>query len=321
MLRRLTGWSPRLVGFALAALLAAALPAAAQGIAKGVVKDDKGQLVPDAKVTLEQVGGTGRKFETKSDKNGEFLQVGLPSGQYTMKAEKDKLVSAPVTVPVSIRAQARAELIISAAAANNTAEAVAKNAALKKVFEAGVAAAAANNHDEAITQFKKATEMAATCADCFYNLGVSYAQKKDYGNAEDAYKKAIVAKADYSDAYSGLSTIYNTQKKFDLATEAAAKARQFGGGAAAAGGGNADALYNEGVILWNAGKIPDAKKQFQDALAANPNHAESHYQLGMALLNEGNTAGAATEFDSYLKLSPSGPNAPTAKAMYDQLKK
>ena len=48
-------------------------------------------------------------------------------------------------------------------------------------------------------------------------------------------------------------------------------------------GGNADALYNEGVILWNGGKIADAKAKFQAAIAANPNHAESHYQLGMSI--------------------------------------
>ena len=51
-------------------------------------------------------------------------------------------------------------------------------------------------------------------------------------------------------------------------------------------------MFNQGVILWNAGKIAEAKKQFEAAIAANPNHAEAHYQLGMALVNEGNLAGA-----------------------------
>ena len=50
----------------------------------------------------------------------------------------------------------------------------------------GVAAATANNHDEAIAQFKKATEMSATCADCFYNLGATYHQQaKVFGQAGD----------------------------------------------------------------------------------------------------------------------------------------
>jgi len=93
------------------------------------------------------------------------------------------------------------------------------------------------------------------------------------------------------------------------------------GAAAGGGGGNADAMFNQGVILWNAGKVADAKKQFEGAIAANPNHAESHYQLGMALVNEGNLNGAATEFETYLKLAPTGPNAATAKGILGSIKK
>ena len=94
-----------------------------------------------------------------------------------------------------------------------------------------------------------------------------------------------------------------------------------GTAAGAAGGGNADAMFNQGVILWNAGKIADAKKQFEAAVAANPSHAEAHYQLGMALVNEGNLPKAADEFETYLKLAPNGPNATQAKALVAQLKK
>ena len=70
------------------------------------------------------------------------------------------------------------------------------------------------------------------------------------------------------------------------------------------------------MILWNGGKIPEAKKAFESAVAANPNHAEAHYQL-----NEGNLAGAATEFETYVKLAPEGTNAATAKSLLAQLKK
>ena len=80
-------------------------------------------------------------------------------------------------------------------------------------------------------------------------------------------------------------------------------------------------MFNQGVILWNAGKVAEAKKQFEGAVQANPSHAEAHYQLGMALVNEGNLAGAATEFETYLKLAPAGPNAATAKSLVAQLKK
>jgi tetratricopeptide (TPR) repeat protein len=328
MVRRLNGRHAWLPVCAAVALLAFAWPAAAQstGLVKGVVKDDKGQPVEGAKITIEFAGGVNRKFEGKSDKKGEFLQIGLQPGEYKVTAEKDKL-TASQTVRVRLGTAAETSLVLGTNAAAGSAEAAKKNAELKKAFDEGVAASRANNPDEAIAAFTKAAELNPSCYDCYYNIGFSNAQKKDYDKAEAAYKKAIELKADYADAYSGLATIYNAQRKFDQAAEASGKAAEFSGGAAgagaagAAGGGNADALYNQGVILWNAGKIPEAKKQFEAAVAANPNHAESHYQLGMALINEGNMAGAATEFETYLKLSPDGPNATTAKAMVAQLKK
>ena len=75
------------------------------------------------------------------------------------------------------------------------------------------------------------------------------------------------------------------------------------------------------MILWNAGKIPEAKKQFEAALKVDPNHAESHFQLGMALLNENSLAQAVPEFETYLKLAPEGPNAAVAKSVLSSIKK
>jgi len=324
MVRRLNG---RLLWLAAAALVALALaqPAAAQstGMVKGVVKDAQGQPVDGAKVSIDMTEGVNRHFETKSNKKGEFVQIGLPPGNYTVTAEKEKLAAPPAPARVSIGRPAEVTLMLGAGGAVSK-EAAAKNAELKKAFEEGIAASQANDYDKAIASFSHAAEISPTCFDCQYNIGYMYSQKKEYDKAEAAYKKAIEMKADYAEAYNGLANIYNLQRKFDLAAEASKKAMEIGGGGAAAGaagGGNADALYNQGVILWNAGKIPDAKKAFEAAVAARPEHAEAHYQLGMALVNEGNLSAASGEFETYLKLAPNGPNAATAKGILATIKK
>jgi tetratricopeptide (TPR) repeat protein len=323
MLRRFSGRILSVSGIALVAL-ALAMPAAAQstGMVKGVVKDAQGQPVDGAKVSIDMAEGVNRHFETKSNKKGEFVQIGLPPGGYTVTAEKDKLAAPPVNTRVRVGSPSEIALVIGAAGAGK--DNAAKIAELKKAFEEGIAASQANNHDGAIAAFTRAAEINPNCFDCFYNIGYMQSQKKDYDQAEVAYKKAIELKADYAEAYNGLANIYNLQRKFDLAAEASTKASELAGAGAAAGGaggGNADAMYNQGVILWNAGKIADAKKQFEAAVAANPNHAEAHYQLGMALVNENNLNGAATEFDTYLKLAPNGPNAATAKGILGSIKK
>ena len=326
MVRRLNGRLPWLAACAAIVSLALASPALAQstGMVRGIVKDASGKPVDGAKINID-AEASNRHFETKSDKKGEFIQIGLPPGGYKVSAEKDKVVSPASNVTVRIAAGNPLTLVLGGgtAAGGVSPEAAAKSAALKKTFEEGVTASRAGNHDAAIASFQAAAELNPNCYDCYYNIAFSESQKKDYEKAEVAYKKAIELKADYAEAYSGLANVYNATRKFDQAAAASAKAMELSGSGAGAagGGGNADAMFNQGVILWNAGKIPEAKKQFEGAVAANPNHAESHYQLGMALVNEGNLAGAATEFETYLKLAPTGPNAATAKGILDSLKK
>jgi tetratricopeptide (TPR) repeat protein len=325
MIRRLNGRHAE--GFVCAVVLALGLaaPAAAQstGMVKGQVRDDKGQPVDGAKITIEFVEGVNRKQETKTNKKGEFVQIGLQSGAYKVTAEKEGVGSQSYDARVRIGQATEVNFVLSGKNAAPSKEELAKGAELKKTFEEGVTASRAGNYDEAIAKFTHGAELSTACADCYYNIGYAYSQKKEYDKAETAYKKAIEIKADYGEAYSGLANIYNAQRKFDEAAAASTKAAELGGSAAAAGGGagNVNAMYNQGVILWNAGKIPEAKKQFEAVLKADPNHAESHYQLGMALVNEGNLAGAATEFETYLKLAPDGPNAATAKSLVAQLKK
>jgi tetratricopeptide (TPR) repeat protein len=323
MIRRLNGRPVWLLGFVCAAALAIALPAAAQstGMVKGTVKDDKGQPIDGAKISIDFTDGISRHQETKTNKKGEFVQIGLPTGNYAVTAEKEGIGAQRLQTRIRLGVTSEVNFVLSKGATPGMSkEEAAKNAELRKAFDDGVAASKAGNLDEAITHFTHATELNAQCSDCQYNLGYAYAQKKDYEKAEAAYKKAIEVKPENAEAYNGLANIYNAQRKFDLAAEASAKATSIGA-APGALGGNVNALYNQGVILWNAGKIADAKKQFEAAVAADPNHAESHYQLAMCLVNEGALPNAATEFETYLKLTPDGPNAATAKALLAQLKK
>ncbi len=306
------------------ALLALAGSASAQstGMVKGKVVDDKGQPVEGAKITMDFLDGVNRRQETKTNKQGEFIQIGLFPGSYKVTAEKDKLGSQSFDVRVrsAQTAGVNFQLVpgVGAAAAK---EETAKLAELRKIFDEGVQQSRAGSYDQAIAAFQKGTEVRADCADCYYNIGYAYTQKKEYDKAEAAYKKAVEIKPDYAEAYNGLATIYNAQRRFDEAAAASAKAAQSGSPSGVSSGAGVDAIYNQGVILWNAGKPAEAKKQFEAALQANPNHAESHYQLGMALVSEGNMAGAVEQFEAYLKLAPDGPNAAQAKAAVAALKK
>ena len=183
----------------------------------------------------------------------------------------------------------------------------------------GVKLSNEGKHDEAIAKFNEVLKEAPKCVECYTNIASLQLTKKDYDAAEATYKQALTVNPSSAEAYNGLATVYNAQKKFDQAAEASAQAAKLG--AATPGGASASTVFNQGVIAWNASKIPEAKKAFEEAVKLDPKLAEAHYWLGMANLNEGKMPEAATSFEAYLKLDPSGKYAEQAKGILTQIKK
>jgi tetratricopeptide (TPR) repeat protein len=304
--------------------VAIATPAFAQstGMVKGKVFDGQDKPVDGAKVTIAFKDGISRTYEVKTNKKGEFIQIGLPPGNYSITAEKEKLGSQSFDARVRLGDAAEVNFKLVPGASGPTKEDMAKATAVKKLFDEGVAASRSNDHDGALAKFNEAAALLPSCFDCYYNIGFAYAQKKDYPASEAAFKKALELKPDYVEAYNGLATIYNAQKKFDEAQAASQKAAELAASAGpAGGGGGVDALYNQGVIAWNAGKAAEAKASFEAAIKANPTHADSHYQLGMCFVNLGQLQEATAMFEKYLELAPEGQYAAQAKAMVATLKK
>ena len=303
---------------AAAVVLAFGVPALAQSIMRGKVVDAKNQPVADA-VVLFEATDANRKMQTKTDKGGEFLQLGLQSGAYRVTVSKEGVGTQ--TLPATVRQGPNTPLNFTltpgggggaAAAGGVSPEERKKQLAIQAAAAEGIAAFNSGNNDVAITKFNEVLAAQPTCLECYLTLGQVYARTQKYGDAEAAYKKAAELKPDSAEAYTGLTTVYNAQKKFDLAAEVSAKAAQFSGGAA--GGGSAEALYNQGVVLFNAQKFPEAKAQFEAAVKADPNMAMAQYQLGMTAVNLGDFATAVTALEAYLKVDPNGARAAEVKA-------
>ena len=299
---------------ALAFTFAAATPAAAQttGTIKGKVVDGKGQPVDKAAVTIEFKGGTNMQREVKTNKRGEFIQVGLQPGPYyvTVKHESGQAAD---QVQVGIGNAPEMNFTLAPATKGMSPE----ETAFRKAFDDGVQAMSAKNHDAAVSKFNEAIGLRADCYACYMNVGSVHYEKKETDKAETAFKKAAELRPDDAKPIQALADLYNSAGKREEAAAMATKAASMG---AAAGGGSAQDSYNQGVILWNAGKMAEAKAQFEAAVKADPNDAEAIYWLGMANLNGGNLAEAGKYFENYLKLAPNGALAAQAKGVLDSLK-
>lgn len=318
-------WSLAVCAAVLGLALVAAPAVAQTGQLKGKVVDAKNKPIEGAKITIVMTEGVNRKFETKTKKGGDFLQIGIPTGNYTVTAEKDGMTqSFPVRVGLDMK---EVNFVLQpggqAASGQMSKEEAAKQTArvegIKAKFAEGAALSAAEKYDEAILKFQEVIVDVPKCAECYLNIGSVYAQKKEYDKSEEAYRKVLEMNPESVDAYNGLATIFNTQKKFTEAQAASAEATKRAT-AASGGVGNPEALYNQGVIAWNANDFQKAQESFTAALAAKPDHAESHFMLGKVYLNFGKLAEAAKEFETYTKVAPTGPNAKEAAANFEMLK-
>jgi Tfp pilus assembly protein PilF len=299
---------------ALAVMLAVSAPAAAQSVVRGKVLDGAGKPVEGATVTIEATE-SNRRAQVKTNRNGEFMQIGLPSGRYNVTAVKDNLKQVQ---PANISQGSPVELTFQLTQTSGlTPEQAKAQQEMQVLAQGAIDAMRAGRDDEAIQKFNEIVVKIPTCSDCYYNLGVAYSKKLQYAEAEASFLKATELAPNSADAYTGLANVYNAQKKFDQAQQASVKAAELAG--AGGGGGSAEALYNQGVILWNAGKFAEAKVQFEAAIKADPNMGMAHYQLGMANLNLGQIPAARTAFEGYLKAEPNGAKAAEVQTFLKQL--
>jgi tetratricopeptide (TPR) repeat protein len=299
------GWIAR--GLMVAVWLAGATPAIAQstGMVKGKVVDGNNQIVDGAKVLIEYRDGMNRKFEVKTNKKGEFLQIGLPPGNWSVTASKEGVGVASRDVKVSIGATEQVDLTLAVAAPGGGTLSK-EEAAFQKLFEEGVAASQGGKHDLAIERYLEALKAKPSCYSCQYNLGLSYLGKKDTAKAEAAFLEASKLKPDAAEPYSQLANIYDEQKNYEKAKAMMAESVKRSG--ATAGGTNAATLYNQGVMLIKGGNMGEARAAFEAAIKAKPDYADAYYLLASAYVNQGQFKEAVSAYESYLKHAPAGDN-------------
>jgi tetratricopeptide (TPR) repeat protein len=230
-------------------------------------------------------------------------------------------------------------------------EAQAKNAkekdtvkSLNDKLNAAKTAADAGDYDTAIASLNEANQMDPSRDLIWFKLGDYYRlsapkqtdpaeKQKRLDSAVAAYQKAVDLKSaitndkDPSAAknlaayYNNLADALNRAKKIDEAVATYEKAAQIDPTAAA------QSYFNIGAVYTNAGKADQANVAFDKCIAADPTRAEAYYQKGLNLLGKATLQGdktvappgTAEAFQKYLELTPTGPNAQSAKDLLASL--
>jgi len=297
-------------------LLAAPAAHAQTGTARGKVVDSQGQPIADAKVVIEFQGGVTRKFEVKTNKKGEFMQVGMQPGGYKFTVTKDGYQGStadqrinlgdPTEVP-EFKLRTTAE-----AAKQGATGAVAEQ--LRGDFQKAVDLHTAGKLDEAEAAYKAILGTHPDVPEVYRNLGSIYLKKKSYPEAETALQKANELRPS-PEVTSLLVQVYQESGQQDKALALVEKS-------AGANPTDVRSQFNRGIFLLNANKNEEAAAAFEAAIKADPNFAESYYRLGALMIGQGKIPDAIQNLEKYLSLNPTDQqNVATAQGLLKALKK
>jgi tetratricopeptide (TPR) repeat protein len=306
-----------IAAFVLAGLGLATPQAQAQtGTARGRVTDAQGQPIADAKVLIEFQGGVTRKFEVKSNKKGEFMQVGMQPGPYRFTASKEGYQTGFVDQRISLGDPTQVpDFKLNTAAQAAAAAGGAEATALRGAFQHAVELQSAGKIDEAEAAYKAILETSPDVPEVHQNLGQLYLNKKDYPAAEAAFLKGLELRPDSPDMSTLLARVYQESGQSEKAMALIEKS-------AGANPTDARAQFNRGIFLLNANKNEEAIGAFEAAVKADPNMAEPYYRLGALMVGQGKIPESIQYLEKYLSLNPTdAQNVATAQGLLKALKK
>jgi tetratricopeptide (TPR) repeat protein len=302
-------------GLLLGAGLIAAPAQAQTGTARGKVLDTQGQPIPDAKVLIEFQGGITRKFEIKTNKKGEYMQVGMQPGPYRFTASKEGYQPAVSDIKISLGDPTAVPDFKLATAAQAAAQPGSAASELRAQFSKAVELQSAGKLDEAEAEYKAIIAKAPDVPEVYQNLGAVYALKKDVPAAEAAFQKGLELRPDSSDMATQLAKLYQENGQPEKAIAIMEKS-------AAANPADAKAQFNRGIFLRNSNKNEEAIASFEAAIKADPAMTEAYYHLGALMVGQGKIPEAIQYLEKYLSMNPTdAQNKATAQGLLKAMKK
>ena len=290
--------------------------AAAQGSrVVGIVKDETGQPIKGATLSLENPEAIPRNFTATSDDRGRFAVLGLKAGEWSIVAQ------APGFVPDATRVQVRVTTPVAPVLTLHRAPAPppsilgnvgAKD--LQKELSTADQQFDAQQWDQAIGTYKNILSRAPALAVLNLQIGAAYRNKKDFDNAIAAYNELLKADPKNEKAIVGVGMTNLEKGDLKAAEDTLTKAAE-------GTSPTREVFYNLGEVKFAKGQADDAAKWYQKAVDADATWGKPLLKLAFVALNKGDNAGALKLSEKVVAVDPTSPEAAAAKQLIDQLKK
>ncbi len=146
--------------------------------------------------------------------------------------------------------------------------------------------------------YKQAIDLDPNFSEAYNALGVVYFKQQKWKEAITSFNKALENKL-YTTPHIpliNLGDLYMAQKDYPKAIEAYSESKQFA---------NLEfTIQKLGTALFEAGRVNDAIREFQEGVAMAPQNATMRFSLAVAFLKNGNKKSALSEFKRAADLAP-----------------
>jgi type IV pilus assembly protein PilF len=152
--------------------------------------------------------------------------------------------------------------------------------------------------EDAQKYYQKAIDLDPDFSEAYNALGVIYFKQQKWEKAIESFNKALANKL-YTTPHIpliNLGDLYMAQKDYPKAIEAYSESKQFA---------NLEFTTQKlGTALFEAGRVKEAIREFQDGVAMAPQDATMRFSLAVAFLKNGNKKSALSEFKKVAELAP-----------------
>jgi len=301
-------FSASFLAFFLLAVFVSYAPAPVQGTIKGIITDESGNPVEGVRITIASMQYAAVKLTLKSNKKGEFIQIGLQPDFYQIKAEKDGFF------PVFLEKRVGIEDIVEANITMEKGKYYLSESPGDKDFKLANESLQAGKLEEAEKAYEEAIKKEPGEPIYYNNLGICLNKLGRYEEAVGAFKKMLELQPTSFSANKSIGELYGILNNYQEALPYFVKATEINPS-------EAEAFYDLGACLMNLQDYPKALEAFSKVIALKPDYAAAYYQAGMIYVNQNRKDEAIQNLEKFLALAPEDANAGLARNILEYLKK
>jgi tetratricopeptide (TPR) repeat protein len=286
----------------------------------GVVYDLEDQPLEGVKLTLQFSENANLKFETTSNKKGEWSFIGLGTGNWSLTATMAGYMPQDKTLYVS-QLSVNPKIVVHLQKTTKGAGIVADEATFAILENANQLFKDAK-YDEAIAAYTEFMEKNPNLYQVGLSIGDCLREKGDYDQAiatyqtvtEHAKLDTVLGKEMTAKAQAGIGNCYLKQGKIAEAQDLFRQSIE---------NSPKDEIlaYNVGEIYFSNQALDDAQHYFELAAQIKPDWPDPYLKLGYVFLNKADNAKAIENFEKFLTLEPEGQRAALAQNILNVIKK